>query len=126
MIINKLDRLKATLGLLDAAFAYLNIYRPTSDKKSKTKEALDCLAKHWRHDGLSVTLKAHVLEKHVCDFNEQWRVGDKKESFVEQGHQVGLKEDRCYHWLTTFEKRSKSLFKSKVYQMSPFSPSKPK
>ncbi len=111
--------LKTTLGLLDAAFAYLNIYHPTSDEKSKTKEAIDYLAKHWRHVGLSVTLKAHVLEKHVCDFNEKLGAGGKEELFVEQSHQVGLKDDRCYHGLTTFQKRTESLLKARSIKCHP-------
>jgi hypothetical protein len=119
VIISKLNRFEATLGLLDAAFAYLNIYHPTSEEKSKTKEAVDYLAKHWRNIGLSVTLKAHVLEKHVCAFNEKWGVGDKEESFVEQGHQVGLKDDRRYHGLTTFEKRTESLLKARSIKCHP-------
>jgi hypothetical protein len=36
--------------------------------------------KYWREDaGLSVSLKGHVMEKHVCDFNNEWGVGDKEE-----------------------------------------------
>jgi hypothetical protein len=70
-------------------------------------------------------LKTHLLEKHVCAFNEKWGVGDKEESFMEQGHQVGLKDDRCYHGLTTFEMRTESLLKARS-KMPSFSSSKPK
>jgi hypothetical protein len=52
------------------------------------------------------------MEKHVCDFNNELGVGDKEESFIEQGHQVGLKEDRRYHGLTNFEKKTASTLKA--------------
>jgi len=42
------------------------------------------------------------MEKHVCDFNDSYGVGDKEELFVEQGHKVGIKDDRRYHGLTNF------------------------
>jgi hypothetical protein len=29
------------------------------------------------------------MEKHVCEFNDKVGLGDKEESFIEQGHQVG-------------------------------------
>jgi hypothetical protein len=57
VITSKLDRFEITLGLLDAAFAYLNIYHPTSEEKSKTEEAVDYLSKHWRHVGLVLHLR---------------------------------------------------------------------
>jgi hypothetical protein len=44
---------------------------------------------------------------------------------VEQGHQVGIKDDRRYHELTTFEKRTESLLKARSIKCHP-SPSKPK
>jgi hypothetical protein len=69
--------------LLDAAFAYLNIYYPTMEEKEKTEEAVKALSSHWRNVGLSVSLKAHVMEKHVCEFNSNYGVGDKEESFIE-------------------------------------------
>ena len=75
----KLKELEQTLGLLDAAFAYLSILHPTDDEKLKAREAVEALSKHWRSIGLSVTLKAHVLECHICDFHEKWGVGDKEE-----------------------------------------------
>jgi len=45
------------------------------------------------------------MEKHVCEFNDKVGLGDKEESFIEQGHQVGMKDNRRYHGLTCFEKK---------------------
>jgi len=36
----------------------------------------------------NMTLKAHIIGKHVCNFNEKWGIGDKEESFIEQGHNL--------------------------------------
>jgi hypothetical protein len=48
------------------------------------QQAVKTLMKYWREDaGLSVSLKGHVMEKHVCDFNNAWGVGGKEESFIE-------------------------------------------
>ena len=44
----KLKELEQTLGLLDAAFAYLSILHPTDDEKLKAREAVEGLSKHWR------------------------------------------------------------------------------
>mgnify|MGYP000306260662 CR=1 FL=1 len=96
---SKMETVEDALGLLDAAFAYLSILHPTDDEKLKAREAVEALSKHWRSIGLSVTLKAHVLECHICDFHEKWGVGDKEESFIEQGHQVGIKDNRRYKTL---------------------------
>jgi len=57
------------LGLLETEFSYLDIYYPTSDEKTKALEAIEALACQWRRIGLNVTLKAHIMEKHVCESN---------------------------------------------------------
>jgi hypothetical protein len=75
---------------------------------------------YWRNkSGLSVSLKGHVMEKHVCDFNDSYGVGDKEESFVEQGHQVGIIDDRRYHGLTNFVQRSESTMKARSVASHP-------
>jgi hypothetical protein len=67
----KMDKIENTLGLLDAAFAYLNILHPTDEEKEKAREAVKTLMKYWREEaGLSVSLKGHIMEQHVCDFND--------------------------------------------------------
>jgi len=93
-----------TLGLLDAAFAHFNISYPDEIEKLKAKESVTALSGHWGKVGLNVTLKAHIMEKHVCNFNEKWGIGEKEESFIKQRHQVGINEDRRYAGLTNFQK----------------------
>jgi hypothetical protein len=111
----------SAVGFLDAVFSYLNIYYPTSDEKKKTREAVEALARHWRAVGLNVTLKAHIMEKHTCEFNDKHGIGDKEESFIEQGHQVGMKENRRYHGLTNFEKKKRVYHESKISCIPSFS-----
>lgn len=68
--------------MLDVAFACLNILHPTDEEKEMAQQAVKTLMKYWREDaGLSVSLKGHVMEKHVCDFNNAWGVGDKAYKF---------------------------------------------
>ncbi len=116
----KMDNIEITLGLLDAAFAYLNILHPTDEEKKKAREAVKTLMKYWREEaGLSVSLKGHIMEQHVCDFNDAYGVRDKEESFIEQGHQVGVQDDRRYHGLTNFEKKTTSTLKARAITSHP-------
>jgi hypothetical protein len=103
----QIKQLELTLGLLDAAFYYLNIPHPNDDEKKKAKDAVEALSKQWREVGLSVTLKAHVMEKHVVPFNDKYGLGDKEESFIELGHQIGIKDNRRYQGMTNFQKKMK-------------------
>jgi hypothetical protein len=108
---NKMDEFHQTLGLLDAAFSYLSILQPTEDEKRMAREAVDALSKNWRKMGLGISLKAHGMEVHTCDFHDKWGIGDKEESFIEQGHQMGIKENRWYHGLKDFKKKTESALK---------------
>jgi hypothetical protein len=54
--------------------------------------------------GLIVTLKAHVMGQHVVPYNNKYGVGDKDESFIEQGHQIGMKGNRQYHGITKLKR----------------------
>lgn len=107
------------LGLLDAAFAYLNIYYPNELEKQQAREAVTALMQYWRKLGLVITLKAHVMETHVSNFNDKHGVGDKEESFIEQGHQVGAKENSRYARLTNFEKKSTSIINARLQASHP-------
>jgi len=116
----KLEKVENTLGLVDAAFYYLNVLHPTEDEKQEARQAVQTLMTYWRNKaGLTVSLKGHVMEKHACDFNDACGLGDKEESFVEQGHQVGIKDDRRYHRLTNFVKRSDSTMKARSVSSHP-------
>ncbi len=66
-----------------------------------------------REIGLSISLKAHVMKVHVCDFHDKYGASDKEESFIEQGHQIGIKESRCDSGLKNFVKRTESALKAK-------------
>ena len=59
------------------------------------------------------------MEYHVCSFNEKYGIGDKEESFVEQGHQVGAKENLRYARLTNFEKKSASIINARLQASHP-------
>ena len=81
--------------------------------KKKARQAVNTLMHYWRNkSGLCVSFKGHVIEKYVCDFNDSYGVDDKEQSFVEQGHQVGIKDDRRYHGLTNFVQQSESTMKA--------------
>jgi hypothetical protein len=71
MIYDKPDKLEMILGLLDAAFAHLNISYPIEDEKCKASQAVLALTNYWRMVGLNVTLKSHMMEKYVCLFNNK-------------------------------------------------------
>jgi hypothetical protein len=116
----KIDKVEKTLGLLDAAFAYLNTMHPTEKEKLQAREAVSTLMNFWREQtGLSVSLKGHVMEKHVCNFNDASGIGDKEESFIEQGHQLGIKDDRRYFGMTNFEKRTESTLRARSVYSHP-------
>ncbi len=51
------------------------------------------------------------MEAHTCDFHDKWGIGDKEESFIEQGHQIGIKDDRRYCGFKNFRKRTESALK---------------
>jgi len=41
-----------------------------------------------------ITLKAHVMEHHICNFNDEHGMGDKDNSFIELHHQKGASDER--------------------------------
>jgi alcohol dehydrogenase YqhD (iron-dependent ADH family) len=46
--------------------------------KKKARECIAALMNYWRSVGLNVTLKAHVIEKHVCELNDSGELNTKK------------------------------------------------
>jgi len=119
LINKKVEKMELISGLLDAAFAHLNISYPNGKEKVKPNKASCVLLAHWKKVGLIVILKAHVMEKHVCPSNNKWGIGDKEESFIEQGHQVGIKDNQRYAGLTTFEKKTASTLKTRAAASHP-------
>jgi hypothetical protein len=77
--------------------------------RKKAREASQALSRKWREVGLSISLKAHVMELHTCDFNDKFGVGDKEESFIEQGHQTDIKDDCHYCGLKNLKKTESAL-----------------
>jgi hypothetical protein len=59
----KVNELEQLLGLLDAAFAYLNIIYPNKDEKQKAREAVASLIAFWRKANLNITLKLNKVIK---------------------------------------------------------------
>jgi hypothetical protein len=92
-------------GLLNAAFPYLNICYPYDLEKQKAMEAIAALSSHWRNLGISITVKAPVMEQQFCHFKNMFGIGDKEESFIEQGQQIGAKDNHRYGKLTNFDKK---------------------
>jgi len=115
----KMGDLEQLLGLLDSAYAYLNILYPNEDEKQNAKKAVSALMAFWRSMSLNMTLKAHVIECHACPFNDKWGTGDKEESFVEQGHQVGARDNSRYARLTNFVKKSESTLNARQQSSHP-------
>jgi hypothetical protein len=53
------------------------------------------------------------MEQHIVVYNNKYGLGDKEESFIEQGHQIGMKENQHYHWVTNFQNTNGSILESK-------------
>ncbi len=64
VIEEKVQTLEWTLGLLDAAFAYLNINHPTEEEETKAEEAVKALANHWKDRLKCVSNGAYNGEAH--------------------------------------------------------------
>lgn len=88
-------------------------------EKQKTREAVAALSYFWRKHNFNITLKAHIIERHACDFNDEWGTGDKEESFIEKGHQLGAKDNSRYARLTNFVKKSDSLLNARLQSSHP-------
>ncbi len=56
-------------------------------------------------------------ETHVC--NDAYGIGDKEDSFIEQGHPVGIKDDRRCYGLTNFVKETQSAMKAQSVSSHP-------
>jgi hypothetical protein len=68
---------------------------------------------------LSVTLKAHVMEQCIVPCNNKYGVGDKEESFIEMGHQIGLRENRRYQGMKKFQKKTEASLKVRTFDTHP-------
>jgi hypothetical protein len=43
------------------------------------------------------------MEQHIVPFNNKYGLREKEESFIESGHQIGIKENRRYQGMTNFQ-----------------------
>ncbi len=75
---------------------------------------MKALSKQWRDIGLSVTLNASVMEQHIVPFNNKYGLGDKKESYIESGHQIGIKENHRHQGMTNFQKKMEASLKAQT------------
>jgi hypothetical protein len=95
-IIDRCDRTATCLTLFDGLFS--SVYKTTEqvhkDFEGAMAEPRDFSTKvvaSWRSLGLSVMLKAHIAEDHVCDQIWDYKgIGDYNEEFVECLHQEGI------------------------------------
>lgn len=75
--------------------AALMVIYPTKEEKDKAHVLSIKTMLLWQSLGFSVTLKAHIVDHHICDFNDKHGIGDKDDNFIEQRHQGCSKnEDR--------------------------------
>ncbi len=68
--------------------AALLIVYPNEEERARARIFVKADMMKWRSLDVSITLKAHVLEHHMCDFNDEHGIGDKVEAFMELMHQV--------------------------------------
>jgi hypothetical protein len=118
-IVSRCDRTAACLTLFDGLFS--SIYKTTEqvndDVEGTMAEARDFSIKAmacWRSLGLSVTLKGHLAEDHVCDqIGVYHGIGDYNEEFVERLHQEGVRTNRR---VQTMKDRTKKYLHVAKYQ----------
>jgi hypothetical protein len=60
-----------------------------------------------------------VIKQHVVPYNNKYGVGDKDESFIEQGHQIGMKDNWQYHGVTNFQKKMEASLKARTIATHP-------
>jgi len=59
-------------------YTYLNASFFNEECKSAPAKASITLANHWRSERFYMTLKAQIVKKHDCKFNEKWGVVTRK------------------------------------------------
>jgi hypothetical protein len=59
------------------------------------------------------------MEVHACDFYDKHGVGDKEESFIEQGHQIGITVHRRYCGIKNIKKKMESTLKARSISSHP-------
>jgi hypothetical protein len=99
-IINRCDCTATCLILFDGLIS--QIYKTSEQVEAdlegtlaQTRDFSKKALSSWRSLGLSVTLKAHVCEDHICKQMQDLKgIGDYNEEFVERLHQEGVRTNR--------------------------------
>jgi hypothetical protein len=80
----KVDGLEHVLGCIDATVSKLAIINPIVEEMLQAQEACNAMMRAWRKQGFRMTLKAHICEDDLWDWNEACGgLGRMDESFVE-------------------------------------------
>ena len=91
---NKLNLFTTLFEVLDVVLSLLRKPDPTECEIKELEFMIGVLETLWRQAGISVTVKAHILFKHIVDQVKQFGgIADKVEDFVEKAHQQGMKMD---------------------------------
>jgi hypothetical protein len=74
---------------------------------------IDVVNALWKTLRISCTPKAHGLfDGHALEQHKRLQgIGDKGEDFVEKGHQLGLRDERCTWNIYNFKKQQCSQLK---------------
>ena len=92
----------------------------TDDDIEKFQEFVDAVMLKWRALGLSITVKAHLLESHAYSQMLYYHgIGDFIEEFVEQLHQFTKRHKRRMGRLSDFKKESDAIAKVKRIESNP-------
>ena len=107
---NKLNLYTTLFGVLDVVFSLIRQPAPTEGEIKKLEFMIGVLEMLWRTVELSVTVKAHILFKHVVAQVKQFGgIADKVEDFVEKAHQDGRNLDELTKRMgTSFQKKQET------------------
>jgi len=89
--------------------AALMVIYPTKEEKDKAHVLSIKTMLLWQSLGFSVTLKAHIVDHHICDFNDKHGIGDKDENFIEQRHQGCSKNEDRTKRVANFQKQHECI-----------------
>mmetsp|Transcript_2441 Transcript_2441/g.3843 ORF Transcript_2441/g.3843 Transcript_2441/m.3843 type:complete len:192 (-) Transcript_2441:217-792(-) len=109
---DKLLQYSTLLQLMNSTFGFLSVITPTEEEIKEAENAVNETMKLWRELGISVTTKAHLLESHAIFQMRNLRgLGDKREDWIESGHQVGLRDEARTRRMRSFRLKQENLLK---------------
>ena len=97
--------------LVFADTIYSTCHRPagtlTDEELEDVHETIEIFSKMWRVAGLSITIKAHIIEAHLIDYLRRFRgLGEYDEEFGERAHQDGLRHDKRTSNVKSFDEKA--------------------